>query len=88
MHPLQQQQQHALFYAGSPQPQHLFEAESSMPRKSRSRPSQEQTEELKKFYEVKPHPSKEEREALGVKIGMYVLSHPVVIRCCIWKSEN
>lgn len=59
-----------------------------MQRKSRSRPSQEQTEELKKFYELKPHPSKEEREALGVKIGMYVLSHPVVIRCCIWKSEN
>ncbi|KAI1793133.1 homeobox-domain-containing protein [Ganoderma leucocontextum] len=67
-HPLQQQ--HALFYAGEPQPQHLFEAEGSMPRKSRSRPSQEQTEELKIFYELKPHPSKEEREALGVKIGM------------------
>ncbi|PIL31395.1 transcription factor [Ganoderma sinense ZZ0214-1] len=71
VHPLQhQQQQHALFYAGEPQSHHLFEAESSMPRKSRSRPSQEQTEELKKFYELKPHPSKEEREALGVKIGM------------------
>ncbi|KAI0720088.1 hypothetical protein C8T65DRAFT_736253 [Cerioporus squamosus] len=62
--------QHSLFYAGDPQQQHLFDAESSMPRKARSRPSQEQTEELKKFYELKPHPTKEEREALGVKIGM------------------
>ena len=47
-----------------------FEAEGSMQRKARSRPSPEQTEELKKFYELKPHPTKEEREALGVKIGM------------------
>ncbi|TFK87591.1 homeobox-domain-containing protein [Polyporus arcularius HHB13444] len=62
--------QHTLFYAGDPQQQHLFDSDSSMPRKARSRPSQEQTEELKKFYELKPHPTKEEREALGVKIGM------------------
>ncbi|KAI0800652.1 hypothetical protein C8Q74DRAFT_1192864 [Fomes fomentarius] len=62
-------QQHTLFYTGDSQHQ-LFEAESTMPRKARSRPSPEQTEELKKFYEHKPHPSKEEREALGLKIGM------------------
>ncbi|KAI0756284.1 hypothetical protein C8Q80DRAFT_1093182 [Daedaleopsis nitida] len=63
-------QQHTLFYSGDPQHKHLFDPEPSMPRKARSRPTQEQTEELKKFYELKPHPSKEEREALGVKIGM------------------
>ncbi|KAI0714929.1 hypothetical protein C8Q76DRAFT_617935 [Earliella scabrosa] len=63
-------QQHTLFYAGDPQHKHLYDSESSMPRKARSRPSPEQTEELKKFYELKPHPTKEEREALGVKIGM------------------
>ncbi|KAI0673747.1 hypothetical protein C8Q78DRAFT_968884 [Trametes maxima] len=63
-------QQHTLFYANNPQHKHLFEAEGSMPRKARSRPSAAQTEELKKLYEQKPHPTKEEREALGDKIGM------------------
>ena len=62
-------QQH-LFYSSDPQHQSAYEGE--MPRKGRSRPSPEQTEELKKFYERKPHPSKEEREALGHKIGMSV----------------
>ncbi|KAI0640024.1 hypothetical protein C8Q77DRAFT_1214369 [Trametes polyzona] len=65
-------QQHTLFYAGNPQHKHLFEATegTSMPRKARSRPTAAQTEELKKLYEMKPHPTKEEREALGHKIGM------------------
>ena len=63
-------QQHTLFYAGDAQHKHVYDSETAMPRKARSRPSPEQTEELKKFYELKPHPSKEEREALGVKIGM------------------
>ncbi|KAI0360956.1 homeobox-domain-containing protein [Trametes cingulata] len=63
-------QQHTLFYAGNPQHKHLFETEGSMPRKARSRPTAAQTEELKKLYELKPHPTKEEREALGDKIGM------------------
>ncbi|KAL1951340.1 hypothetical protein VTO73DRAFT_489 [Trametes versicolor] len=62
--------QHTLFYAGNPQHTHLFEGEGSMPRKARSRPSAAQTEELKKLYEQKAHPTKEEREALGNKIGM------------------
>ncbi|OSD03338.1 homeobox-domain-containing protein, partial [Trametes coccinea BRFM310] len=63
-------QQHTLFYAGNPTHQHLFEGEGSMPRKARSRPTAAQTEELKKLYERNSHPSKEEREALGDKIGM------------------
>ncbi|TBU62611.1 homeobox-domain-containing protein [Dichomitus squalens] len=63
-------QQHTLFYAAEPQQKEMFESEGSVPRKARSRPSAEQTEELKKFYELKAHPTKEEREALGVKIGM------------------
>ncbi|CDO73034.1 hypothetical protein BN946_scf185007.g88 [Trametes cinnabarina] len=64
------QQQHTLFYAGNPQQQQFFEGEGSMPRKARSRPTAAQTEELKKLYERNSHPSKEEREALGDKIGM------------------
>ncbi|KAH9849257.1 hypothetical protein C2E23DRAFT_737692 [Lenzites betulinus] len=63
-------QQHTLFYAGNPQHKHLYEVEGGMPRKARSRPSAAQTEELKKLYERKAHPSRDEREALGRKIGM------------------
>ncbi|KAI0828894.1 hypothetical protein BC628DRAFT_1315877 [Trametes gibbosa] len=63
-------QQHTLFYAGNPQHKHLYEVEGSMPRKARSRPSAAQTEELKKLYERKQHPTREERDALGHKIGM------------------
>ena len=64
----------SLFYAGNPQHQHLFDTEMSNnnPRKNRSRPSAVQTEELRKLYDANPHPSKEEREALGRRIGMYV----------------
>ncbi|KAI8990612.1 hypothetical protein BD414DRAFT_507136 [Trametes punicea] len=63
-------QQHTLFYASDVQHKHLFDAEGSMPRKARSRPTAAQTEELKKLYEINSHPTKEEREALGDKIGM------------------
>ena len=59
-------------YYGSDTP-HAHVYEGDVPRKGRSRPSAEQTEELKKLYERKAHPSKEEREALGVRIGMSVL---------------
>ncbi|CCM03656.1 uncharacterized protein FIBRA_05800 [Fibroporia radiculosa] len=67
---LQQPQHPSLFYLGNPQHPHLFEAEESAPRKGRTRPSAAQTEELRKVYEGNPHPSKEEREALGARIGM------------------
>ncbi|OBZ79671.1 hypothetical protein A0H81_01288 [Grifola frondosa] len=65
-----QQQQQTLFYAGNPQHKHLFEADNTMPRKARSRPSSAQTEELRKLYDITPHPSKEQREELGDKIGI------------------
>ncbi|KAI0094538.1 hypothetical protein BDY19DRAFT_865433, partial [Irpex rosettiformis] len=60
------------FYAGNPQHRHLFDTESSVSsaRKGRSRPTAAQTEELRKLYDANAHPSKEEREALGVRIGM------------------
>ncbi len=63
----------SLFYAGNPQHRHLFENESNSPRKGRSRPSAAQTEELRKLYDQNHHPSKEEREELGDRIGMYVV---------------
>lgn len=68
--PQGRQQQQSAFYAGNPNHRHLFESESNMVRKGRSRPTAAQTEELRKLYEVNPHPSKEEREELGVRIGM------------------
>jgi hypothetical protein len=61
------------FYAGTPPHRHLYESDtagSSAARKGRSRPTAAQTEELRKLYDVNPHPSKEEREELGVRIGM------------------
>ena len=61
--------QSTLFAAGNPQHRHLFE-DQGVQRKGRSRPSPQQSEELRKLYDRNPHPSKEEREALGDRIGM------------------
>ncbi|EAU92613.1 hypothetical protein CC1G_06624 [Coprinopsis cinerea okayama7 len=44
--------------------------ESNMPKKMRMRPTNEQTEELKKLYNSNPHPTAEERQALAERIGM------------------
>lgn len=65
-------QQQSAFYAGNGSHRHVFDGESASAaaRKGRSRPSAAQTEELRKLYDVNPHPSKEEREELGVRIGM------------------
>ncbi|PCH34080.1 homeobox-domain-containing protein [Wolfiporia cocos MD-104 SS10] len=56
------------FYA-TPHKQ-LPDAELGPSRKARSRPSAVQTEELRKVYDANPHPTKEEREQLGMRIGM------------------
>ena len=68
--PIPHQRQQSAFYASSPQHRHLFDSETSMPRKGRTRPTAAQTEELRKLYDANPHPSKEEREELGHRIGM------------------
>jgi hypothetical protein len=49
-----------------------------MPRKMRIRPTAQQTEALKKFYKHNPHPSKEDREELGDRIGMSVFLSPLL----------
>lgn len=66
--PLAQQQQ--LFHAAHQQHSHFDVPEQNERPKARSRPSAAQTEELRKVYEVNPHPSKEAREVLGHKLGM------------------
>lgn len=53
---------------------HVFDSEISMgiPRRMRIRPTPKQTEELRRLYNLNTHPTREEREALGDRIGMYV----------------
>lgn len=70
LHRLPPAQQQQLFYAANQQHRHIDAPEQSERPKARSRPSAAQTEELRKVYDVNPHPSKEEREALGHKLGM------------------
>jgi hypothetical protein len=68
-------QQQSAFYAGNPEHDHTYD--SSVPElpprpRIRTRPSPAQTEELRKAYSIDPHPTKEQREELGKRIGMYV----------------
>ncbi|KII93954.1 hypothetical protein PLICRDRAFT_695028 [Plicaturopsis crispa FD-325 SS-3] len=63
--------QEQTFYAGNNDNKHHFAAQSeAMTRKIRMRPSAEQTDELRKLYNKNPHPTREEREELGERIGM------------------
>jgi hypothetical protein len=64
----------SLFYAGNAEHRHFFAEAETMPRRMRmrNRPSTEQTDELRKSYRANPHPTKEDREALGERIGMCV----------------
>ncbi|KAI0308095.1 hypothetical protein B0F90DRAFT_1813422 [Multifurca ochricompacta] len=67
------QQQQTAFYAGNLEHCHAYESTvpdlPSRPR-MRMRPSLSQTEELRKAYIIDPHPTKEQREELGQRIGM------------------
>lgn len=63
-------QRQSAFYAGNPQHRHAVDADQSTLKKGRSRPTQAQTEELRKLYDRTPHPTREERESLGDRIGM------------------
>lgn len=57
---------------------HVFDSEIStggLPRRMRIRPTPKQTEELRKLFQVNSHPSREQREQLGDRIGMCVNSY-------------
>jgi len=58
------------FYAAHPDQAHFYAESDSMPRRMRMRPSSEQTEELRKLYNINPHPTTEQRQALSATIGM------------------
>jgi len=65
--------QQSAFYAGNPEHDHTYESAVPVlpPRpRMRIRPSLSQTEELRKAYLIDPHPTKEQREELGKRIGM------------------
>jgi len=65
--------QQSAFYAGNPEHDHTYESAVPVlpPRpRMRIRPSLPQTEELRKAYLIDPHPTKEQREELGKRIGM------------------
>ncbi|THH10956.1 hypothetical protein EW145_g962 [Phellinidium pouzarii] len=51
---------------------HVFDSEIStgIPRRMRIRPTPKQTDELRRLYNRNTHPSKDDREALGLRIGM------------------
>lgn len=57
------------FYSGS-QDHTFFLDSDTMPRRMRMRPTTEQTEELKKLYNINPHPTTEQRQVLSRRIGM------------------
>ena len=56
---------------------HMYDAaQAELPSnkpKARSRPSQYQTDEMRSLYARNPHPTREEREELCERIGMYVI---------------
>jgi Homeodomain len=65
--------QQTAFYAGNPEHDHTFESSVPVPPsrpRMRMRPSQSQTDELRKAYVTDAHPTKEQREELGRRIGM------------------
>lgn len=64
----------SLFFAGNAEHRHVFAEAETLPRRMRmrNRPTAEQTDELRKLYRSNPHPSKEQRENLGERIGMWV----------------
>lgn len=63
-------QRQSAFYAGNGQHRHVVDSDHNAMKKGRSRPTQAQTEELRKLYDRTPHPTREERESLGDRIGM------------------
>jgi hypothetical protein len=58
------------FYAGNPHHTHFLAETNTMPRRMRMRPTPEQTDELRNLYNVNPHPTTDQRQALSERIGM------------------
>ncbi|KAG6814008.1 hypothetical protein H0H92_004501 [Tricholoma furcatifolium] len=57
-------------YPGYSDYSHFPSETDSMPRRMRMRPSIEQTDELRKLYNITPHPTSDQRQHLAERIGM------------------
>ncbi|KAG5718697.1 Zinc finger homeobox protein 3 [Termitomyces sp. T112] len=57
-------------YPGYSDYSHFTSETDSMPRRLRIRPSPEQTDELRKLYNITPHPTTDQRQLLAERIGM------------------
>lgn len=67
---LARQHHHSAYISGNgDSPRFVAEPEST-PRRMRALPSTEQIDELKRMYDIDPHPSTELRQALSERLGM------------------
>ncbi|KAG6846080.1 hypothetical protein H0H87_006444 [Tephrocybe sp. NHM501043] len=57
-------------YTGYPDYSQFTSETDSMPRRMRMRPSAEQADELRKLYNLTPHPTTDQRQHLAERIGM------------------
>ncbi|KAG6842401.1 hypothetical protein C0991_007531 [Blastosporella zonata] len=57
-------------YASRQDHSHFTSETDSMPRRMRIRPSPEQTDELRKLFNLTPHPTTDQRQHLAERIGM------------------
>lgn len=60
----------SFYYTNNMESAYLTAETDSASRRMRMRPSPEQHEELRRLYNINPHPSAEERQALADRIGM------------------
>ncbi|KAF8899208.1 hypothetical protein BD779DRAFT_1666920 [Infundibulicybe gibba] len=58
------------FYSANPEQSRFLPDTENMPRRMRMRPTPEQTEELRKLYNLNPHPTTDQRQVLSERIGM------------------
>ena len=72
------------FYSGPSDHSHFYTESDSIPRRMRMRPSPEQTDELRKLYNINPHPTTEQRNTLASDIGMYVIFDLSILQNLTW----
>lgn len=63
-------QPNSSFHTGTTEHAHYFADADIMPRRMRMRPSPQQTDELRKLYNLNAHPTTEARQELADRIGM------------------
>jgi hypothetical protein len=67
---LARQHHHSAYISGNGDAHQFVTETESTPRRMRALPSTEQIDELKRMYDIDPHPSTELRQALSERLGM------------------